>query len=493
MPKTQLSADEENGTLTASTGNFALKSGVDETGAERQYVEGFLATTHVDKGNDEFTEEALKQMADDINGEDIDAVFNDVDTEALREATIGNFDHANNPASPFGDTRIVPAFKIQEAKIRDTPDDETGLWIKAVLNTGGMLDETVSAVKNSIKDDYLNAFSIEFIPQKVRKLKRGDRVIRVIEKAAAKGAALTGRPMNPAASMTDAMLKSMATEYEELEVKQDYTIQTPDYTATSEASWSKPAMEDFPDDYDVMSIFLARNSESDDFSEQALPVVDYRNDEATLVLEALRSAHNLAPQVDGLSSDEVASARAKAEMLAEDEFDVMLEREGDSGHMDDEKNDITTMTEDEQPEPEEEGGEPESEGDEEVKSLSEDIKELKSEFEDVKEANKELRTENEDLKSELEDLKTLESVKNDLEEVKGLVEDIELEDGPRVEQDQKRDTDSDEKPRWQKTIDGMKNPSKFLEGEGKSRSMLDSFVEGKTVSKEEVKNYVNKD
>jgi len=701
MPATTISADQDKGTLTASTNSFTLKSGVDETGAEREFVEGFLATTHVDKGNDEFTAEALKQMAEDINGDNVDAVFNDVDTDALREATVGNLDHNNNPASPFGDTRTVPAFKIQEAEVRNMDEgEEKGLWIKAVLNTGGMLDETVSAVKNSIKNDFLNAFSVEFIPKKVRKVTRGEKVVRIIEKAAAKGAALTGRPMNPAASMTDAMLKSMnaeikveysynegdevqwdtsggmtsgtvqdrtkdscfneridgdievcgteedpaylievdneeetmvahkqstltgksmntkqlteeqrtppqaaqdnaqsfldakeegevpsecgtgaGTESAEIiasgdpvsedkigdiasfarhednkepdvdegeskwkdcgyamwkawggdegirwaqdknemineektqhEVKQDYTVQTPDYTAISEASWEKPAMEDFPEDYDVMSIFLARNNDSDNFSDQALPVVDYRNDEATLVLEALRSAHTLAPQVEGLSEDEVEQVKSKAEQLAEDEFDVMIERDDDSAHGDEDKNDTTPMTEPndeggDEPEPEEKGETPDSdegEGEEstpdnegsEEKSLSDEIQDLKSEFKQVKETNEQLREENESLKSELEDLKTLQTVKEEIDEVKGLVEDIELEDGPRAEKNQERDTASDEKPRWQKTIDGMQNPSKFLESEGKTSSMLDSFVEGKNVSKEEVKNYVNRD
>jgi len=656
---TDVSVNKGEGTLQASTQMFSLKSAVDENGSEREFVEGFLATTHIDKGNDEFTKNALKQMADDINGEDVDAHFYDVDEEKLREAQHGNFDHASNPASPFGDTRTVPAFKIQRAEIKETSDGETGLWIKAVLNTGGMLDETVSAVKNSIKDDFLNAFSIEFIPEKVRKVKRNNRVIRVIEAAAAKGAAITGRPMNPAAAMTDAMLKSMNTEIKvdylydvgdevswnqtsgtvrdrtkdscfneridgdqeicgeeedpaylievdndegtmvahkqslfsektntkqlseekrtppqaaqdnaqmaldakeetgnpndcgtetgwkrarqladggalsmdviqkmaqfnrhrdnsemsdeegeadcgwmmwkawggdegvdwavnlsdenKTDYKTDFTPQTPEYSATGKGSWSKPAMEDFPEDYDVMTIFLARDTSSDNFGDQALPVVDYRNGEATLVLEGLRSAHQMASRVDGMSEDEVESVRAKARNLADDEFDVMLGQE---------KNDITPMTEDEQV-PEEEGDEPESEGDnEEVKSLSEDIKELKTEFEDVKETNEELRERNESLKSELEDLKTLQNLKSDLDEVKNLVEDIELEDGPRVEQDQKRETETDSREGWQKTIDGMQNPNKFLEGNGKSTSMLDAFVEGKNVSKEEVKNYV---
>jgi len=200
-------------TVTASTQNFSLKSEVGEDGQEREYVTGFLATTHEDKGNDQFTEQALRGMAEDINDDTVDAVFNDVDMDALREAQVGNLDHNNNPASPFGDTRTVPAFKIQKAEVRSMEDGEKGLHVKAMLNSDGMMSETVSAVKNSIKDNFLNAFSVEFIPEKVRQKVSGDKVVRVIQEAAAKGAALTGRPMNPMAQMTNAQLKSLTQEY----------------------------------------------------------------------------------------------------------------------------------------------------------------------------------------------------------------------------------------------------------------------------------------
>jgi len=228
MPATTLQANEETGTVTASTQKFNIKSGVTADGKEAEFVEGFLATTHLDKGNDRFTEEALKQMAEDINSsvEEVDAVFNKVDEEQ-----IGNLDHNNNPASPFGDTRTVPAFKLVDAKVRATDDGETGLWIKGVLNTGGMLADTVSAVKNSIRNGFLNAFSIEFVPEKVRQVREDNKIVRIIEKAAAKGAALTGRPMNPEADMTDSSLKSMAAEFED-ETKNDITMSEDDVDAS---------------------------------------------------------------------------------------------------------------------------------------------------------------------------------------------------------------------------------------------------------------------
>jgi len=666
-------------TISAATEKFSLKSEVDDSGQEREYIEGFVATTHTDKGNDRYTETALKQMAEDINGENVDAVFNDVDTEELREAQIGNLDHNNNPAAPFGDTRTVPAFKTTEAEVRDMSNGEQGLWIKALLNTDGMLPETVSAVKNSIKDGFLNALSVEFIAEKARRVKEDDRVVRIIEEAKAKGAALTGRPMNPMAQLTDAELKSIANEYkieyayevgdevswnetsgtirdrtkdscfnEEIdgdfevcgseedpaylievdndegtmvahkqslftegkseckaelteeqrtppqaaqenaqmfldakeegkvgdscgtgagtdtaemlvegeplseskisdiasfarhednkeadvgedeskwqdcgyamwkawggdegvrwaqdknemaeesksEIKADYTIQTPDYSATSESSWEKPAMEDFPEDYDVMSIFMARSDESDNFSDQALPVVDYRNGEATLVLEALRSAHQLASSVEGISKDEVQRVRNKAEELAEQEFDVMLGSEGDSAHMDD-KNDISTMSDDTQEEPsEQEGQDVEQSGEEEeTKSFSEEVEELKSMTQELKDTNEELREENDELKSELEDLRQLQEIKSEVDEVKSLLEEVELEDGPRARQEQKRfEEDEEEKAEWKKAADRLGED--YLKMEGKSTSNFEAFAENHGIDVEEVKNYVSTD
>lgn len=504
MPATQLSADKDAGTITASTQSFELKSGVTADGSERDFIEGFLATTHTDKVNDRFTEEALKQMAEDINKDntkEVEAVFNDVDTDALREAQTGNLDHNNNPAAPFGDTRTVPAFKVQKAEVQSMDDGETGLWIKAMLNTGGMLADTVSAVKNSIKDGFLDSFSIEFVPEKVRQVREGGRVVRIIEAAKAKGAALTGRPANDDASMTGADLKSMATEYKvEDELKQSYTVQRPSYDATSTASWSKPAMEDFPEGYEVMSIFLVRNDESDDFSDQSLPVVDWRNGEPTLVLEALRSAHQLASRVDGLSDDEVEDVRMLVEELAMSEFDEEL-GEGKNDTMS--EDDVEETDPESEPEVEEETkteGEEEEEvsekeeneqSEDETKSLSDDVQELKSTVQEVKDRNDELEERNEELKSELDDLKTLQDIKSEVDEVKNLLEDVELENGPRAETEQKRfEEEQETKAAWKRNIDAMDNPDEYLSTEGKSKSRYEAFAQNHEVDIQEVKNYV---
>jgi hypothetical protein len=676
-------------TVTASTQNFSLKSEVGEDGQEREYVTGFLATTHEDKGNDQFTEQALRGMAEDINDDTVDAVFNDVDMDALREAQVGNLDHNNNPASPFGDTRTVPAFKIQKAEVRSMEDGEKGLHVKAMLNSDGMMSETVSAVKNSIKDNFLNAFSVEFIPEKVRQKVSGDKVVRVIQKAAAKGAALTGRPMNPMAQMTNAQLKSLTQEYKveyaydigdevewgetsgtvrdrtkdscfneeidgdfevcgeqeepaylievdndegtmvghkqdtlsaksqhvkaelseeqrtppqaaqenaqmfldakeedkvgegcgtgagtntaemlvegeplsedkisdiasfarhednkEADVEEDESkwtdcgyamwkawggdegvrwaqdknemsektqeidtkvadpvIQTPEYEATGEGKWSAPAASDFPDDYNTNSIFVVAEEGSDNFSDHALPVVDYRNDEPTLVLEALRSAHELAAQVDGLDEDGVMRAREQIAQLADEEFDVMLGRDEDTEHN---KNDINAMTDEvEEPEPEEEvseeeaeseveGGddEPSDEGEGKSESLADDVEELKSVTQDLKETNEGLREENEELKSELEDLRQLQEIKSEVDEVKSILDEVELEDGPRVRQEQKRfEEDQETKAEWKQAADRLGKD--YLQS--KNDEYIEAFSENHEIDTEEVKNYVNTD
>lgn len=454
MPTTQITANEEKGTLTASTGSFTLKSGLDSNGSEREYVEGFLATTHIDKGYDEFTEDALKQMVDDINGKSVDAVFNNVDTEALREATVGNLDHNNNPASPFGDTRIVPAFKIVDAEVRNTGDGEKGLWIKSVLNTGGMLDETVSAVKNSIKDSFLTSFSIEFVPEQVKKVKRGEKVVRLIEKAAAKGAALTGRPMNPQANMTDAMLKSMATSY-----KVEY-----DYSIGSNVSWST-------------SNGRTNGTVRDRTKEACF------NEEIDGDVKVCGSEDDPAYLIE-IDNEEGTMVGHKQSSLSGKSYDKPEEEKT--------VNDIKPMTEEDKPDSEEgsESQDVKNSGDQgEDVSFSEDVKELKSTVDEIKSTNEELRDENEELKSKLEDLEELQEVKNDLDEVKGIVEEIELEDGPRVEQKQERFDEQETKAEWKQKVDSM--PEGFLDFEGKNSSNVEAFAKNHGIKTEEVKNYVS--
>jgi hypothetical protein len=144
----------------------------------------------------------------------VDTVFPAADK--VDESQIGNREHENNPAFPFADTRTVPSFKLVEAKVEKLPStigDGYGLKVKGELNSDGLPADVVSAVKNSIRNGYLHSMSVEFVAKKVRDVFENGTVVRVIEKALQKGAALTARPMNPTAKLTDAIVKSEYVDY----------------------------------------------------------------------------------------------------------------------------------------------------------------------------------------------------------------------------------------------------------------------------------------
>jgi len=463
---TAIQADEDRGTFTASTDKFSLKSGVDSQGREREFIEGFLATTHIDKGNDEFTVDALKSMAEDINtdSESIDAVFNEIDEDAIEEANIGNVEHMNNPAFPFADTRTVPAFKTTKAEVREMQDGEKGLWVKGILNSDGLPGDTISAIKNSIKDGFLKAFSVEFKAKKVRRVQKKNRVVRIIEDAIAKGAALTGRPMNPAATMTDAMLKSMATEY-----KVEYAYEVGDNVSWNETSGTiRDRTKDSCFNERIDGDFEVCGTEDD-----PVYLIEVDNDEETMV------AH-------------------KQSLFTG-------ESEGDSQHTENESKNNTTMTDGEKPEEEPEASEPEgkdvegkSEGEDKntgESGLKKQVAEIKSDMKQLKDTNESLREENEELKSELEDLKTVQEIKSELNEVKSLFEDVDLEDGARVPKQETKNRDlggdEDSKAEWKSAIDRL--PEGYLETEGKSMQKMEAFAKNHGINTQEVKNYVNRD
>jgi len=206
-----------------------------EEGEMRSIIEGYAATTHVDKTNDQFTEQALRNMAEKIRkAEDptIDAVFPEID--GMDESQIGNVNHNNNPAAErligAGDTRIVPVFKTTHAEVRTLPDEEKALFIR-----GEMLplpDNVEDAVKGQIKEGALHSFSIEFTPTDVEfDVVNGEPVRRLLN-AQPDGTAMTGRPMNDNAEVTDAELKNMLAG--EISETQEYesNVKTEDSTMT---------------------------------------------------------------------------------------------------------------------------------------------------------------------------------------------------------------------------------------------------------------------
>jgi hypothetical protein len=219
--------DPEEKTLESSTRQVELKA---DNG--KDYIEGYVATKKTDSGNDRFTADALRQMADELKSDidSFDVYFPSFTQEDLAQAgknvaNNGNIDHNNSPGGVFGDPRIVPAFKMVDAEF-----DGYGVRVRGVLNTDGMLPEQSDAVKNAVQQGFLNALSVEWVPEKVDYVEEDGEEIRVIENASVRGAALTGRPMNESARLTDTSLKSVLDQVAE---KVEY-----EFDVGEEVSWS---------------------------------------------------------------------------------------------------------------------------------------------------------------------------------------------------------------------------------------------------------------
>jgi len=121
-------------------------------------------------------------------------------------------------------------------------------------------------------------------------------------------------------------------EQEEL---QPLEVHTPEYSGTTESSWSKPDMEDFDTDdlSEIDDYFLVSKTgfPPENFTDLALPVVEPNGD---LNRNALQNAKARASQVKGLSGDNLNRATSRINTLANENFDAMFseqESAADSG------------------------------------------------------------------------------------------------------------------------------------------------------------------
>ena len=213
--------DEDKGILRKQCEGLQLKTTATESGV-KDIIEGYLATTHTDKGHDQFTKSALENMAATIRNDaesTINAVYPDVE-----ESMVGNVGHNNNPAAEeqlgFGDTRTVPAFKMTDAQVMEiNGTGEYGLHITGELMSDSQPNDVEAAIKNAINNGLLHSLSIEYIATDVEFVRQDDTIIRRIKNAKPTGGALTGRPMNEDANLTNRQLKSMAEQNDEMNVK----------------------------------------------------------------------------------------------------------------------------------------------------------------------------------------------------------------------------------------------------------------------------------
>lgn len=145
------------------------------------YVTGYISVPEVDIYNDLVTINGLKSMLRQIESS---TVTIDFEHEAWRD-----------------DNSILPVAKIVEAKV-----DDRGLWVKAMLNKSS---PKYNALWGSIKDGFVNAFSIAFKPLLTVTKDMNGVEVNLIEDLKLLNVAFTGAPVNEGAIMTSFSMKSV--------------------------------------------------------------------------------------------------------------------------------------------------------------------------------------------------------------------------------------------------------------------------------------------
>lgn len=199
--------------------------------SKKFYVEGYAATTDVDVLNEMCSAACLKSILTQIKGSRLNIKLDD-DHEVWREKN--------------GTLRDRPKDFIPVGKIIDAQLKSQGLYIKAELNKHV---EGFKSFWGSIKDGFIDAFSIAYHEIKVATKSIGERTIRVLDDVKLLNVALTGTPVNPAARITSVMAKSLAMNEEPTEVDKMTDEKTPepekkdDVTPAPEETAKEPEKE----------------------------------------------------------------------------------------------------------------------------------------------------------------------------------------------------------------------------------------------------------
>ena len=183
------------------------------------YVEGYASASIKDLDGEIITEEALQQIAEQIVIPPYNKVF-------IAHAPLIKRD------TDFEDE--IPIGKVVEAEVKEV-DGKQKVWIKILLNKAHPAFEIVY---NSLKDGFLDAFSIGFIPLE----KEGNKItkLQILE------VSLVGVPSNPEALVEEVYAK-MFGEKDEIATKGVVPRHLFRYGKDDSGSWSKPTLRDFTD------------------------------------------------------------------------------------------------------------------------------------------------------------------------------------------------------------------------------------------------------
>ncbi len=155
------------------------------TKAQKRYiVSGYISTKDVDLVGDQVTSECLQDMLAQIQS---GSVKMDWEHETIIQEDLNKVPRA----------KIIPESAMVDGK---------GLWVEAEINPN---HADFNELWGSIKDKFLDAFSIAFRPVEAVVKWMGDKAIRILNKVKLINVGITGNPVNEEAKMNKVVIKAL--------------------------------------------------------------------------------------------------------------------------------------------------------------------------------------------------------------------------------------------------------------------------------------------
>lgn len=172
---------ESKSTFSFITNNFEYAELGMKAGKE-YHVKGYISTDEIDRANEVVTKECMADMVTQIKAGNVKL----------------DIEH-----STFTGENDIPVGRIIDAGI-----DAKGLWVEAIINKS---HSKFDSVWKSIKDGFLDAFSIAYkVKSAVKDIINGVQVT-LLKNLELLNVAITGNPVNKGARMTESFYKSMNT------------------------------------------------------------------------------------------------------------------------------------------------------------------------------------------------------------------------------------------------------------------------------------------
>lgn len=183
--------------------DLEAKSFYDDKAEKKRYlIKGYINSGDLDLVNDIITEDCMKDLAQQLSNRSIKLDF---DHETLRAG-----DGEDDFDAKLNLTKIPLGKALShnlDAKGNEVEFELNPNWKK--FNSKGDIVMTFDELWDNIENGYYDSFSIAYVPQRTKYEERQGTKARLLDKVNLINVALTGNPINPAATMTAVMAKSL--------------------------------------------------------------------------------------------------------------------------------------------------------------------------------------------------------------------------------------------------------------------------------------------